>query len=459
MPSTFRRRDRLAHDAATVFDWLSRPGALARMLPPWDGTKLVEKTGGLEAGARVVLSVKAGPFRRRWVAVHTDYEPERMRFRDEQVRGPFALWRHTHAVEPDGPDTSRLIDEIEWALPLHPLAAPLAGRAVSAKIGSVFAYRHRIMAGDLEAHGRLAGREPMHVLLSGASGLVGSALTPYLTTGGHTVSPLVRPGRPTGKHGVAWNPATGELGESAGGPADAVVHLAGESVAEGRWTSAKKARLRGSRVEPTRLLCERLAALPSPPRVIVSASAIGIYGDRTDAPLTEESEPGGSFLSQLARDWESATEPAREAGIRVVNLRIGIVLSPSGGALAKMLAPFRLGAGGPLGHGRQYMSWIALDDLLDVILFCLAHEDVAGPVNAVGPDPVPNREFTRTLARVLRRPAFLPAPAFALRLALGEMADELLLGSQRVVPERLTRAGFSFRFPRLEDALRHMLGK
>jgi uncharacterized protein (TIGR01777 family) len=238
---------------------------------------------------------------------------------------------------------------------------------------------------------------------------------------------------------------------------DAVVHLAGENIAAGRWTSARKAEIRQSRVEGTRRLCEALARLAQPPRVFVSASAIGFYGDRGAQTLTEESGAGSGFLPDVCREWEAATEPASQAGIRVVNLRFGMVLSPAGGALQKMLPPFKLGLGGRIGSGAQFMSWIAIDDAVGAIHQALSAESLRGPVNAVAPTPVTNAEFARTLARILRRPAFMPVPQFAARLAFGEMADALLLASARVMPVRLQESGYHFRFPELEGALRHML--
>jgi uncharacterized protein (TIGR01777 family) len=240
---------------------------------------------------------------------------------------------------------------------------------------------------------------------------------------------------------------------------DGVVHLAGESIATGRWTAEKKARIRDSRVKGTRLLCESLARLDQPPRVLVSASAIGYYGDRGDEILHEDSASGSGFLAEVCHMWEAATEAASQRNIRVVNLRIGVVLSAMGGALATMLFPFRMGLGGIIGSGRQFMSWIALDDLLGSIAYALRTDTIRGPVNAVAPHPVTNREFTKTLGRVLARPTLLPMPAFAARLAFGEMADELLLSSARVEPARLSAAGYDFRYPTLEGGLRHLLGR
>jgi uncharacterized protein (TIGR01777 family) len=414
---------------------------------------VVSRTGGIDGG-RVTLRVGPGPFKRTWVAEHRDYEEGR-RFRDVQVRGPFAHWTHTHLFEPGPAGSSWLEDRIEYELPA---GLGVGGSWVAALLEEMFTYRHRTTEADLRAHAECRGRKAMKVAVTGASGLVGGALLPYLTTGGHEVVRLVRR-EPMGNGEVQWDPAAGKLDTASLAGVEAVVHLSGESVADGRWTEARKARLRESRLLPTRLLAESLARMDRPPKVLVSASAIGYYGDRGSEALSESSPAGTGFLADLCGAWEAATEPARRAGIRVVNLRIGIVLSPAGGALGKMLLPFKLGAGGRIGDGRQLMSWIGLDDLLDVIHHALIDGRLSGPVNAVSPEPVTNAELTKVLGRVLGRPTVAPLPAFAARLALGEMADALLLSSAGVQPERLLAAGHTFRHADLEAALRHLLGR
>lgn len=299
----------------------------------------------------------------------------------------------------------------------------------------------------------------MIIAVTGSSGLVGSALRPALAAAGHRVVRLVHGASAPGPGSAAWDPAAGRLDPAALEGVEAVVHLAGEGIATGRWTAATKARIRDSRVRGTTLLAERLAAMARPPQVLICASAVGWYGDRGDERLTEASGPGRGFLAETGQAWEAACGPAAQRGIRVVSLRCGMILSPSGGGLATMLPIFRWGLGGPLGSGRQFLSWIALDDVVGVIQFALATERLRGPVNTVAPQSLTNREFTAVLGRVLRRPAICQAPAFALRLALGEMAQGLLLASARVVPARLLEAGYPFRFPDAEGALRHLLGR
>jgi uncharacterized protein (TIGR01777 family) len=295
----------------------------------------------------------------------------------------------------------------------------------------------------------------MRVLMSGASGLLGSAIAQALEAKGVLIGRLVRDGTPSSAAHIRWEP--GEPLDLIPG-FDAVIHLAGESVV-GRWTATKKARIRDSRVLGTRTLAEAVARVEPKPRVFIAASAIGYYGDRCDEVLREDSVSGTGFLAEVCREWEEAAEPAVQAGIRVVHIRIGVVLSKQGGALDKMLLPFRLGLGGKLGSGRQWMSWIHVDDIVGAVQHILSNETMHGPVNLVAPNPVTNAEFTAALGKVLSRPTILPVPAFALRLALGEMADGALLASTRVEPARLLASGYKFRFPALPAALENILGK
>jgi uncharacterized protein (TIGR01777 family) len=296
----------------------------------------------------------------------------------------------------------------------------------------------------------------MTVLVSGSSGLVGSALIPHLEASGHRVLRLVRTS-PKSDLERRWDPETGELAAADLEGIQAVVHLAGENIASGRWNEAKKNRIRSSREDGTRLLAQGLAKLQTPPGVLISASAIGYYGNRGEEILNEESPPGADFLAETCIAWENAARPAADAGVRTVYVRIGIVLSADGGALAKMLFPFRMGVGGVIGSGDQYMSWISLSDLAGIINHALNTETLEGPVNAVSPAPVTNREFTKTLGGALSRPTLFPMPSFAARLAFGEMADALLLSSTRVLPARLQETGYVFQHPKLDGALRHVL--
>ena len=297
----------------------------------------------------------------------------------------------------------------------------------------------------------------MDVLVSGSSGLIGSALVSALGNEGHRVLRLTRSGEDS-EDAVRWDPSAGTIDAVLLEGIDAVVHLAGESIAEGRWTVAKKARIRDSRVQGTRLLAETIAGLPAPPSVMVSGSAVGYYGDRGNELLREDRESGSDFLAEVCREWEAAAHPAREAGIRVVHPRIGVVLSTEGGALARTLPIFKLGGGGRIGSGRQYLSWIALDDVVGAIIHALTTDSLDGPANVGSPNPLTNMEYTKTLGQVLNRPTIFPLPAPMARLALGEVADALLLASQRIEPAKLKETGYEFRHPELEGALRHLVG-
>jgi uncharacterized protein (TIGR01777 family) len=299
----------------------------------------------------------------------------------------------------------------------------------------------------------------MKVLISGGSGLVGAALTESLRSEGHTVARLVRPDGAASAGDIRWDPASGFVNLDAMEAADAVVNLNGASIGGGRWTPARKKILRASRVDSTRFLVESLERLKQKPRVFISASAIGYYGNRGDEILTESSASGNEFLAALCRDWEAEALRAQSSGTRTVITRFGVILSSNGGALRQMLTPFKLGLGGRLGSGKQWMSWVALDDVIGILRAALSNEQASGPVNVVAPNPVQNSEFTRVLASVLHRPAIFPAPAFALRLAIGEMADALLLSSQRVHSERPPAAIYAFRYENLEPALHAILAK
>ncbi len=452
-PQLFQYRSGLPSAVDEVFAWHERPGALERLTPPWEKVSVVQRSGTIRDGDRVTLTMEIGPVPITWVAEHRDYQPGRQ-FRDVQNRGPFAHWEHLHRFEPAADDRTIAEDRIEYVLPAGKWGQRFGAGLIDRKLRRAFRYRHDTLAADLAAHAPFRDLPRHTVALSGSSGLIGSALAAYLNSGGHHVKRLVR-GTSEEPDAIRWNPATGESDWTG---IDAVVHLAGESVAA-RWTPAKKARIRDSRVIATGRLARSLARAARPPGVLVCASAIGFYGNRGDEELDEDSSAGTGFLAEVAQEWERAAQPAVEAGIRVVHVRFGVVLSPRGGALGQIVTPFSLAMGGPISSGRQYWSWISIDDAIGAIEHCLMTPSLAGPVNLVAPRPVTNREFTATLARVLHRPALIPVPARAIRLALGEMADEMLLASARVLPRRLERSGYPFRHPDLETALRHLLGR
>ncbi len=438
-----------------LFAWHARQGAFARLCPPWQSIEIVEPAP-LENGSRVRLRMKKGPLWLRWVAEHRDVAPGRG-FVDFQAAGPFSRWVHHHEFEErDGASTLR--DRIDYKLPGGALGRAFGGPQVRRDLATTFAFRHETTARDLRRHATFAGRPRLRVAISGAGGLVGGTLDPFLTTGGHRTLRLVRSEKGQGES-TLWRPDAGLLDPRALDGVDAVVHLAGESIAAGRWTEKRKSRIRSSRVEGTRKLIRSLAGLERPPKTFVCASAIGYYGSRGDQVVDELSAPGEGFLAEVCRDWELAAREASEIGMRVVSLRFGVILTPAGGALAKMLPPFQLGAGGRLGSGRQFMSWISIDDAVGAIHQALLDERLSGPVNVVAPRPVTNAELTRALGRVLGRPTLFPVPALGARLAFGQMADEMLLTSTRVRPRKLEETGFEFHDMELESTLSRLLGK
>lgn len=438
------------HPRDEVWRWHERPGAMRRLVPPWQPMTVVRESMSLADGS-AILGLPAGL---KWVARH---DPSAYiagsRFADDLAsQGPMSWpprviggWRHTHTFSDIGAKTL-IRDQVEAVVP-------------AAALRPTFVYRKRQLVDDLAAHRDATdmGTKPLVIAMTGASGLVGSALSAFLTTGGHRV---IRLGR-TSAHGAderLWNPQAPAADLLSG--VDAVVHLAGASIA-GRFTDGHRAAIRDSRIEPTRLLAEVAANTEDGPRTFVSASAIGFYGfDRGDTQLTEDSTRGDGFLADVVGDWEAATAPAVDAGLRVVPVRTGIVQAAAGGTLRLLRPLFAAGLGGPVAGGDQWLSWIGLDDLVDVYYRALYDDRLSGPVNAVGPEPVRNSEYTRELARVLHRPAVLPVPSLGPRLLLGEQgARELAEASQRVVPSKLLAAGHRFRHPDVGDALAHQLGK
>lgn len=433
-----------------VFAWHERPGAFERLTPPWQPVKLVQESDSVEEGDAIL----GLPFGLRWVARHDPggYLPPHQ-FVDQTVEAgirslPIAMilpWRHRRQFEAVDAENTRATDRVTtWV-----------GSRV---LRPMFRYRHRQLADDLAAHrwATQLGVKPTTIAVTGSSGLVGSALCAFLTTGGHRVIRLVR--RPArGPDERQWNPMS--PGPTLLEGVDAVVHLAGESIF-GRFTDGHKQTIRDSRIEPTRLLADLAARSPNGPKTFVSASAIGFYGsDRGEESLTESSSVGDGFLAEVVSDWEGATKPAADGGVRVVTVRTGIVQAAQGGTLRLFRPLFEVGLGGPVAGGDQWFSWIDLNDLLDVYHRALFDEKLSGPVNAVAPEPVRNAEYARTLARILRRPALLPVPRFGPRLLLGtEGSEELAEANQLVEPQALQKAGHTFRHPSLEGSLRHQLG-
>jgi uncharacterized protein (TIGR01777 family) len=441
----------LARSAADVFGWLERPGALVRLTPPWERTTIVEQTGTVHNGDRVVVKLRRPPV--KLAMVHEGFEPGR-RFVDRQERGPFRSWRHQHEVVAISTDRCELRDQIDFELPLHAVSRLVMARSIRKRLDRMFSYRRVVLANDLQ----WLATTPLRIAVTGASGLIGRQLCALLTTCGHTVLRMVR--RPaTGPSELAWDPQRGTIDAAALEGIDAVVHLAGENVGEGKWTPARKEQIVASRVKTTELLATTLANLRHKPAVLVSASAVGYYGAAAVEPCDESASHGDDFLAHVVQVWEAAARSVEAAGIRVVFPRIGVVLTPAGGALQKLVVPFSLGVGGPIGPGTQGFPWVAMDDVLYAIQRMIVDDRLTGPINVVGPEVVDNRTFARTLARVVRRPCVFRVPSWLVPIGFGELGEVVLLGGQRVVPARLRELGYSFAHPTLESLLRHELGR
>lgn len=446
------------HDVETVFGWHERDGALQRLTPPWGEVEVLEREGGIRDGARVVLRVHGGPASFRWELRHRDFEENR-EFRDEQVEGPLEAWLHTHRFRPADDGGTVLEDDIEVDPPLGAAGDLLAPGFIQRELDRLFPFRYRRLQNDLDHHAAWADAPRLTVAITGASGMIGTNLTHFLTTGGHRVLRLVRSRDEVADDAIYWNPSEGEVDVGRLEQADAVVHLAGEPIAGGRWTEEKKRAILRSRVEGTKLIARAVAEADNGPRTLISMSGVDWYGDRGSERLDETSAPGGGFLGEVTRAWEASTELAERAGVRVVKVRAGVVLSPAGGALGKMLLPFKVGVGGRLGSGKQYMSWIDLDDMVGLLHHALMNEAVEGPLNATAPNPVTNATFTSALGRALGRPTLIPVPGFAVKAAFGQLGDELLLQGQRVLPRKALETGYTFAFEGVEESLRFQLGR
>lgn len=442
-----------------LFAWHERPGAFTRLMPPWQRIEVVKEAGGIQDGQRLVFRVRTGGVWMEWEALHQDYQLGRQ-FVDVQVRGPFKSWRHLHAVEPH-PAGSKLLDSIEYELPGGPLGSLLGKGKARNTLDRMFTFRHARTQADVLAHHAWSGQR-LHVAITGATGMIGQALAAFLEGGGHQVSRLVRrkPGAiENQKPGeIAWAPQSGWVQPGGLEGVDAIIHLAGANVGEARWSQERKREILESREAGARTLVQALAAMKSPPSVFITASAVGYYGDRGEEWVDEQSDPGEGFLCEVCQTWEQAAFEAQRLGIRVAALRLGVVLSGQGGALSKMLPAFLAGAGGRLGSGKQYFSWVSLDDVLMAFSSAL-QRPTSGVVNVVAPNPVTQGEFAKTLGAVLGRPALVPTPASAVKMLFGEMGEAMLLAGARVRPQVLLDSGFEYRFADLEDALRFELGR
>lgn len=439
-----------------LFAWHERDGAINRLTPPWIRTE-VKEWHGIRDGSRAVFQVSKGPLTSEWVAVHEDYVQGKQ-FTDYQESGPFQYWRHVHKFEPSGSSDTQLIDGVDFQMRGGGMGERMASGFVRREIERTFAYRHRIIGQDLLVHQHYnLSRVSLRIGITGSSGLIGSELASFFSTGGHKITRITRR-RSTKPGDVYWNPESGEIDRAGLEGLDVVIHLAGENVLSFRWDEAKKKRIRDSRVKGTHLLASTLASLDVPPTVLLTASGLSVYGPHGSNAVSEASalKPGG-FISSVAKEWEAAAEPAIKKGIRTVFLRLGVVLTPRGGVLQRILPFFAGGLGGSF-SGDQWISWISMDDVLGAVYHTMM-STAAGPVNVVSPFPLSAEKFSKSIGRVIRRPVFLRMPRAVIQKTLGEVADEVLLESVKANPEYLITSGYQFLHPQLDEALRHVLGR
>ena len=448
----FERKIRIEASVPDLFSWHEKPGAFERLIPPWDPIKIINREGGLEQGF-VDMRVRIGPFWIKFLAQHSEYV-KNSNFKDVQIDGPFPMWEHTHQFNEAKGGMSEMIDRIDCRIPLGLLGKIFFRGYVKNRVEQLLAYRHSTVHDDFKIANKYKGG-PLNIGITGSHGLIGTALIPFLTTCGHKVTRIVR--KTPAENEIYWNPKTMEIDSLEG--LDVIVHLAGENVGSGiRWSRKKKKEIYDSRVLGTGLLCRKIATMIRPVKTLVCASAIGYYGNRGDEFLDENSGPGRGFFTEVVKGWEKATEYASGAGIRTVNMRFGIVLSPKGGALNRMLLPVKFGLGSKIG-GEQWWSWVSIDDAIGSIYHAIMNKKITGGLNIASPFPIRQKEFSETLCEVMWRPNLIALPETIVRNVMGEMGEMLLLSSNKINSNRIIESGYEFRHEKLEDALRHLLGK
>ena len=456
----YKHETEVEADIDSTFAWFEHEGSFRRLMPPWEVAEEIRADDSLDVGSQRVFRFPMGPLNMTWVAEHTAYNPPSF-FSDKMVKGPFWSWSHDHHLS-ESEGVTKVIDDVSYQVPFGPLGnlvdRILGGMLVRGRISRMFKARELRLKRDLKRHSDFSGQKRKRILVAGSSGMIGTQLVAFLDTGGHEVWRMVRREVSEGKNEVFWDPSSGELDGTILEGFDAIIHLGGEGIGDKRWSNKRKSMIKDSRVDSTKLLSDAICSMKNKPECFILASAIGWYGARGEEELSEDSSIGEGFLSEVCQEWEAAASKLEDSGVRSVFLRSGIVLAATGGALGKMLLPFKFGAGGPMGGGRQWMSWVSLDDEIYAIHHLLMNEASKGVYNITAPQPVRQKSFAKTLGKVLRRPAIAPLPRFVVKILFGEMGEKLTLDSQRVIPARLEDEGYEFLHNDLESALRDSLG-
>ena len=451
----FQKELELPISREELWNWHVRNGAFQRLSPPWQKLSLERFDGVVEDGLGII-ALSVGPVKLRWHARHLDVDPPRQ-FVDFQEKGPFKYWKHTHSMIDRASNTSTLRDAVDFELPL-PFISEAFGKNLALKqIDNLFSYRHRIMERDLAIHSR-AEKKNLNVLISGASGLLGTQLTAFLESGGHEVYRLVRRSSEGAKE-IVWSPSKGELDLPPDLAFDAVVHLSGANVGKIPWSKKYKEVILDSRTDTTELLVSKLMQHPNPPSVFISAAGIGYYGDQGEREVEISDPVGNGFLAEVCEAWEASSLALEHSGIRRVVLRLGPVVTSAGGMLQKLILPAKLGLGATIGKGKEWMSWVALDDVLYSIFHIIQNDSLNGAVNLCSPQPVRMLALTDTLSSVLSRPRFLRMPAGLVKKIGGEAVEAMILTSTKAKPKKLEASGFTFSYPDIREAISHTLGK
>ncbi|MDN5868756.1 MAG: TIGR01777 family oxidoreductase, partial [Candidatus Nitrosocosmicus sp.] len=457
----FVKRTALLSNTEDVFEYHRREGALKRLIPPWSSIKVIKSDNDIKNGSVTILKLKYGPIGIKWIAQHLGYMQNRQ-FQDRMIKGPFKNWLHTHSFIPDEFSRCIMEDRIDYTPPLGTIGPKYINNAVQTNLHQLFHYRHRILNNDMRLWKLVGTGRRKRILIMGSNGLIGSSLIPLLqTVGEHQVIRMVRHSS-SNTHSdlqvVKWDPEKDKINLDDLEGYDVIIHLGGENIF-GRWSDSKKQRIVESRVKTMRLLCNSIINLTNPPSTLICASAVGFYGNRGDEVLTEESTLGSGFLSDVCQKWEESTEIAKSIGVRVINTRFGMVLTPRGGILQKLVKPSIFKIGLRMGKENQYISWVSIEDVIGSILYAINNSAVKGPINVVSPNPITMLNFSEILSRVLENKIMIPLNKRILKLVFGEFADNIVLSSSFVLPKKLSYSGYPFMNTDLKDTLRFLLGR